>query len=166
MCNCFKVNMNDNGVQETYLEQKYELHNENGPAVIHPNGYQEYWIHGKLQKVIRSPIEPNMSVDKYRIYFEWRNEKGELHREDGPARIPYSKYNHMYRYWYTNGLLMKIIHTDGTEWHYKGHKEDYHGDKILHREDGPAKIWYDHGKLKFKEWWIEGKMIKRIDYLL
>ena len=53
----------------------------------------------------------------------WRNEKGEYHREDGPAFI------------YPNG---------GCIWYKNGKR---------HREDGPAveytegyKAWYVHGK--------------------
>ena len=77
---------------------------------------------------------------------EWRNEKGELHREDGPA----------------------IEHGDGTKsWYHNNqlHRENGpaiecpNGDKFwyqndeFHREDGPAiedaygyKAWYLHGK--------------------
>lgn len=78
---------------------------------------------------------------------EYRNSKGNLHREDGPAYIEY----------------------DGTEhWFYDGKR---------HREDGPAittwngwKRWYRHGRLHRTdgpavmegsrlEWWIDSRAL-------
>jgi hypothetical protein len=75
----------------------------------------------------------------------WRNERGQLHRENGPA----------------------IEHNDGTKEWYLNHK--------LHREDGPAiewangsKSWWINGKLHreggaaveysngTKEWFFNG----------
>jgi antitoxin component YwqK of YwqJK toxin-antitoxin module len=76
----------------------------------------------------------------------WRNERGEYHREDGPAieRVSGSKH------WYLNGQLHR---KDGPacEW-ADGDKEWYLNGK-LHREDGPA-IEYSNGA---KEWYLNGQ---------
>lgn len=103
----------------------------------------------------------------------WKNEKGELHREDGPAYIMSSGE----RYWCKNGLLHRedgpaVVQPNGhKEWLINGkwHRED--GPAIEHangnkswyindqryREDGPAvvsncmKAWYDRGVLLRRE---------------
>lgn len=101
---------------------------------------------------------------------EWRNKKGELHREDGPAREWPAKNA---RAWYRNG---KLHREDGPAsegplgriWHLNGKKHRVDGPAVeladgskqwylhgkLHREDGPAyedaegrKHWYRHGLL-------------------
>jgi hypothetical protein len=64
---------------------------------------------------------------------EWRNDKGELHRENGPA----VEWINGYKAWYQNGER--------------------------HREDGPAiewvdgsRAWYRNGE-RHKEWWANGR---------
>ena len=77
---------------------------------------------------------------------EWRNEAGDLHREDGPAVI----YPHGRREWWRNGRRHRddgpaIECCDGTKaWYRNGQ---------LHRENGPA-IEHLTGT---KSWWLEGK---------
>jgi hypothetical protein len=72
------------------------------------------------RKVYRNTIEL-----EYRI--EYRNEKGNLHREDGPA------------------VITKL---GSEQWWYDG---------LIHRADGPAVIWgsgeagYSYGKLPSEE---------------
>ena len=79
---------------------------------------------------------------------EWINEKGELHREDGPAR----EFVNGTKVWYINGLRHRkdgpaIEHGDGYRvWYLHGK---------CHREDGPA--IYHH--LGYKEWWINDEMV-------
>jgi hypothetical protein len=76
---------------------------------------------------------------------EYRNEKGELHWEDGPVVI----FNNGVREWFVNGKLHRddgpaVESSDGTKiWYCNG---------LLHRLDGPAVIY--NGR---KEWWINGK---------
>jgi hypothetical protein len=93
---------------------------------------------------------------------KYKNEKGEYHREDGPAYINGDK-----KVWYINGKLHRedgpaFIDGDKKAWFINGkmHREDgpafinrdykswYINDK-RHREDGPAIINGDR-----KEWWI------------
>ncbi len=78
---------------------------------------------------------------------EWRNEYGELHRDDGPAVI----WADGTQFWYQHGRLHRddgpaVIWVDGTQFWYQ-HDQ-------LHREDGPTVIgltgtqfWYQHGEL-------------------
>ena len=94
---------------------------------------------------------------------------GQLHREDGPARI----WADGSQYWYLNDQLHRedgpaVIEADGSqEWWVTGelHREDgpaiirangrqewYINDQ-LHREDGPAWIWADGSQ----EWWVTGQ---------
>jgi hypothetical protein len=102
-------------------------------------------------------------------YEVWRNEKGELHREDGPA-IEYADGGKEWRkngklhhddgpalidadgnkYWYKDGKLYRddgpvIEYTDGTKKWYKNGK--------LHRDNGPALIDVDGNK----EWYKDGQ---------
>ena len=76
---------------------------------------------------------------------EWIK-NGDLHREDGPAKI----YVDGGEYWYKNGERHRedgpavIYHTGHEEWFKNGQ---------YHREDGPA-IIYTNGR---KEWYQNGK---------
>ncbi len=84
-----------------------------------------------------------------KLYFdrtEWRNDKGELHREGGPA----VEYKNGTKYWHKNEKIHRldgpaIEHFDGTR---KWLIED-----LFHRLDGPAIEWNNGNK----EWWIEGE---------
>ena len=107
--------IDDNGVKE-FRNKKGELHNDNGPAVIDPNGDTEWRING------------------------------ELHNENGPAVITINGDQH----WYLNGKRHRIggpaiILINGNKWWYKEGK--------IHRDDGPAMVMMN-GKT---EWWKEGK---------
>ena len=85
----------------------------------------------------------------------WYNEKGQLHREDGPAYV----YAHGTKYWYQNG---QIHREDGPaiEW-TDGDKEWFLNNK-LHREDGPA-IECPNGR---KFWYLNGNRISEEDHAL
>jgi hypothetical protein len=77
---------------------------------------------------------------------EWRNNAGELHREDGPARIVYNNLGKIIKkMFYMNGFINReygpaIIH------YYSNHSikvEYFYLKQHLHREDGPAHIHYN-----------------------
>ncbi len=62
-------------------------------------------------------------------YIEYENEKGQYHREDGPA----IEYEDGYKAWYINGQRHRedgpaIIWEDGKEWFYL-YGEEYSEDK-------------------------------------
>ena len=73
--------------------------------------------------------------------YEWRNEKGEIHREnDLPAFIRY----------YRNGNSKQKI------WYQNGKR---------HRIGGPATIWYNEDGSCFIEcWYLNGNMYTEEDY--
>ena len=81
------------------------------------------------------------------------NEKGEVHRNDGPAVIHKDGSKH----WYKNGKRHRI---DGPaiEWG-NGAKEWYQNDD-LHRDDGPAIEWLDGDK-----WYFRGVQIRYVKNL-
>ena len=54
------------------------LHREDGPAVEHPDGRKEWWIHGIPHRVDGPAIEHADGVKGWFIH-------GERHRIDGPA---------------------------------------------------------------------------------
>ena len=84
---------------------------------------------------------------------EYKNEKGQYHREDGPA----VEYTDGTKEWYIKGMLHRtdgpaIEWADGTKkWYIKG---------MLHREDGPA-IERANG---IKEWFINGEEITEHEF--
>jgi hypothetical protein len=99
---------------------------------------------------------------------EYRNSKGQLHREDGPA----IEYNGGNKVWYKND---QINREDGPAAEWVEGTKCWYRDSKRHREDGPAvecangnKFWYKNGKLHRedgpaveyadgrKEWWVNG----------
>ena len=77
---------------------------------------------------------------------EYRNEKGQLHRADGPAII-----NSNYEIWYFNGEYHRI---DGPAYIEGDYYKVWHINGERHRLDGPAYI------CNYKQsWWINHKSI-------
>ena len=76
---------------------------------------------------------------------EYRNEKGELHRTDGPALEDI-----IGKYWYIN---YKRHRTDGPAVEYNNGYKEWWNNGQLHRTDGPAVESSD-----YKQWWINGKL--------
>lgn len=127
------------------------------------------------------PVKSETYFDGDRIE-RWRDSDGELHRENGPAKIVYRGNTDDIKeeHWYKHGKKHRedgpsfIIYNtarDGIEW-----VTAYYINDGLHREDGPAytradgrKAWYindvphredgpaiDYGNGQ-KEWYINGK---------
>ena len=77
----------------------------------------------------------------------WRNDKDQLHREDGPAIESVSGYKE----WWINGKLHRedgpaVVYDNGNNyWFYEG---------LLHRDEGPAVIDAHGGKV----WWVNGQL--------
>lgn len=67
---------------------------------------------------------------KYDNRVEWRNEKGRIHREDGPA----IEWDSGYKTWLIEGLYHR---EDGPAYEGSDSKGWYINNE-LHREDGPA----------------------------
>jgi len=171
---------NANGYKKWYINGK--LHCEDGPAVIWVNGKREWYLNGKriAKKEFTNMMKVNSSIKKEPLDDQpaainsrgtklWKNDKNELHREDGPA----VEYQDGSKEWRINGKLHRL---DGPAVEWKdGHKEWWvHGEKhringpaieyvngdkfwcqydVFHRLDGPAveyengyKVWYKNGK--------------------
>lgn len=110
---------------------------------------------------------------------EWRLPNGELHREDGPAKI----WSDASEFWYHNGKLHRldgpaVITSDGVQyWHLNGtkHRDDgpavtwkdgsqeWYQNNRLHRVDGPAILWKDEKGLSYSEQWYLNDKLHRVD---
>ena len=133
-------------VKEWWINGK--LHREDGPAREFVDGIKDYWLNGEQVKEEDLPMNkwPKYSVDEFENKI-WKNEKGELHREDGPAMECLNGN----KKWYKNGKLHRdngpaIEFSDGSkEWRKNGER---------HRLDGPAYECING----YKSWWINGKI--------
>ena len=76
-----------------YLNEKGQLHREDGPAREYSNGTKEWWINGELHR------EDGPAIEWYDGSKCWYI-KGKYHREDGPA----FEYRNGYKEWYLNGI--------------------------------------------------------------
>ena len=83
----------------------------------------------------------------------WYNEKGQYHREDGPA----IEYPDGTKFWF----MYDEMHRDsGPAVEYSNGIKCWYRRGKLHREDGPA-IEKTNG---YKEWWLNGKQYTEQEY--
>jgi hypothetical protein len=80
----------------------------------------------------------------------WRNEAGQIHREDGPA----VEYANGTKVWYINNLRHR---EDGPAIEDKSGAREWWFNNKLHRETGPARITEDGSKV----WYIRGTMHRK-----
>lgn len=93
---------------------------------------------------------PHMSVGPNQAK-EWRLPNGQLHREDGPARmVPWTINQDSQRLWYIEGQLHRV---DGPAIENEDGSEEWYQHGLRHRDGGPAIIapngtqaWYWYGK--------------------
>lgn len=161
--------LNEDGTKEWYFEGK--RHRKRGPAVERENGLgNEWWVFG-IQVTEEEFNNPNLKISKDGVQI-WENERGEIHREDGPAIIfkPSSIWPEGREDWYHRGLRHRvdgpaIKFGDVEEWYIQGENHREGGPAIIsknhaawfrygkyHREDGPAVI--DRGK---EYWYLNGE---------
>ena len=108
---------------------------------------------------------------------KWFNEKGEFHRESGPAVIHSDGCKH----WYKHGLLHRL---DGPAVEYPNGTKLWFKDDNYHRVGGPAceyasgdESWYENGKLhrldgpaiihktsNTRYWFVHGKQYTEKDF--
>ncbi len=107
---------------------------------------------------------------------EYRNDKGQLHREDGPA-VETADGD---KYWYRNG---KLHREDGPAIVYSNSDKLWYLNGQQHREDGPAvefasgtKAWYLNGQRHredgparelsngTKEWYLNDKQLTQEEF--
>lgn len=106
-----------------YTDGQGRLHREDGPALIKPNGSQEWYLHGV-------PHREDGPACEYATMQMWM-QNGQMHREDGPALVGEGREE----YW-VNGKLHRedgpaLVSPSLIEYRRRGR---------LHREDGPARI--------------------------
>ena len=115
-----KVRIYRNYRKNAGYETSYYLgtlrHRENGPALIYTDGCRDWWY------------------------------LGQLHRDDGPARIK----NHS-KEWYQHGQLHRL---DGPAVECDDGDEEWYREGKLHRTDGPALIFEGMRKC-----YIDGKQV-------
>ncbi len=131
-----------------------ELHRDDGPAMIWPNGEQRWYRHGELHRDDGpAVIWPDGKQEWYRY--------GERHRDDGPAEV----WPDGSLVWYVDGKLHRedgpaVMRADGSQIWYR------HGE--LHREDGPAIIrasgiqcwwWHDRRVSEQEHAELQGQLI-------
>lgn len=106
-------------------------HRKDGPATIYYDGYKEWWINDKLHNENGPAVIYPDGEEEY-----WENGKS----------IPGGNTKDGY------GLERMIVKDDLTKYYFKDR---------LHREDGPAVIFFDKEEGKWiKEWWINGNKLK------
>jgi len=44
----YRVEVSEGGTIQWYDSETGKLHNESGPAIVYPDGYRAYYIHGEL----------------------------------------------------------------------------------------------------------------------
>ena len=79
----------------------FELHKEDGPAVVDIEGFKEWWINGVRHRLNGPAIIHKNGTKEWFI-------NGKKHRLDGPA----VEYKDGYKYWYING---KMLNTNEVE---------------------------------------------------
>jgi hypothetical protein len=172
-----EVKVNKWGDKRYFLN--YELHREDGPAIIRANGNTEYWLHGELQKNVdrdeAKKEEPSITTDALddakKVDIDERgNEAHYLHRKfnkedeffpeiwsDSLMGNPLPKEDKMTEELIkekdmTNVGVEVVLHKNGSVMHFLDGK--------LHREDGkPAVIWAD-GPVKY---YLHGKLHREGD---
>ena len=108
---------------ELWINENNEVHREDGPAAIYPNGLTLWKINGILHR----EDGPAMISKTKEMWYK----NGKKHREDGPARIDHITNE---KTWYKND---KIHNEDGPA--YISHK-------------GMTLWWLNDESLSFEKW--------------
>ena len=149
---CFNPNSTmivDADGTKRWINKKGQHHRTDGPAIEWADGSKSWYIEDKnlTQHQFNDYVnsKSTMTVDKYGHKL-WKNQKGQYHREDGPA-IEYASGS---KEWYLYG---KLHREDGPAVENCDGNKKWIVDGKLHRIDGPA-IECANGT---KKWWIDGK---------
>lgn len=129
-----------NGAQEWYLtgteNTSKQLHREDGPAIIYPDGTEVWYKEGQRHRE-DGPALTNK--DGYEIWYKG----GELHRVDGPAVV---KDDDTQEWWVAGQRHREdgpaVITANGTqEWWQWGLKHRVNGPAVV-KPDGTVEYWY------------------------
>lgn len=171
------------------------LHRTDGPAVEYPSGTKQWYVNdeffgksteGYTQKQFEKDLRDLGITSSLKLAWQnenqpwfnrrineadirYYNEKGLLHKLDGPA----VEYPNGIKAWYQNGELHRL---DGPAIEYPNGDKSWYQNGKYHRLDGPAteningdKYWYQEGQLHrtdgpaveysdgTKRWWVNGK---------
>lgn len=129
---------NDSDKSYSWLDENGRFHNEKNPAVIFPSGRLYFYYHG-IQHCESGPAVRDIYGQKWDEYWLWGtrvskeefehydpatkaihffNSDGELHREDGPARIEFHK----------NGIVESFFKDGKYHYHVNSSSERLEGD--------------------------------------
>ena len=179
----------DNTPRDTHFGNTYrdfddKLHRDGGPAIIQPDGTEEWYQHGRLHR----EDGPAFTDPNGNEFWYW---KGRLHRDnDLPAVERANGDSEWYRYGrqHRENGRPDIERANGdSEWHVKGklHRlggpaiEKADGEKlwwvndIQHRLDGPAveRSNIPHTEImgspldqSMFEWWVDGKRYTELEF--
>jgi len=101
------------------------------------------------------PVE---TIEEFFVYKRWFNDKGLLHRLDGPALIKNLGDEVLLELWYINGKIYREDGPASISIEQNGNiKEIWYKNNIFHREDGPAFIIKDNkGNILDEQWYYNG----------
>ena len=107
---------------------------------------------------------PNGNIKRIKI----KNEKGELHNENGPA---YQKWylngQEEYRSYWINGQYHNENGPAFQAWHPNGQEDyrEYYLNGKYHNDNGPARQeWIENGQECFREYWINGEELTEEEF--
>lgn len=122
-----------------------KFHKTNGPAIINLLTYsKEWWIDG-VNYNKNGPSLITYYLDRTIQYEYYTNERGEVHRNNGPAVIKYFSCGRKeYEKWYENGKLHNNNGPSVIEYFTSNRKkcEKWYKNGEPHNDNGPALIDY------------------------
>lgn len=127
-----------NGTEKYFKKNTRVLHRTNGPALVRPNGVQEWHYEGKRHR-INGPARIDEEGNQHWYY------NGERHRDGAPAVV----YTDGSEEWYFGDVLHRA---DGPAIYYvdeDGERYEYYNHGQRHRLNGPAVIDTEDGKLLY-----------------
>lgn len=95
----------DKNGNKCWYDENNLLHNEDGPAVLHTDGSQFWFIHGNRHRLDGPAVQFSGGTEYWYI-------DDLLHREDGPAVEYHDGHNDGHKYWYYHGEFVDCKSTE------------------------------------------------------
>jgi hypothetical protein len=140
----------------------FQLHSENDlPAlyVISPQGdtWTDWYCEGKHHRDNDKPASIHFNQETHVFSYTWFK-NGEKYRDnDQPIYVK----SDGYQVWFKNNNYHRDNDKPAVIWNYGQVKEWFKNGELHRDNDKPAIIHENYGKDDYKEWWINGKFIKR-----
>lgn len=133
----------------------HRLHNEEGPAVIYPNGEIEFWDGGIKANHYKTPYG-------YIVIFRSHRDTSKLNKKKPLKRISKVEYR-------THDFKLCDDRMSRTVFRYVDSKSKKYSSKIIsylknerfHRDDGPAEIYIDSSKVEYSMRWYQNGALHR-----